>query len=288
MRKHDAKTIAFNLSGATVISVVVVYMVQSFLTTPKVELCSKRYAQGQQFALDDENGKPLSPIELQARMGMKEWGVLSNASVSTRDAASGTKSISIKLDKAEGGQQNDGESNGASFTWPVASLSSARAACLSYDVKLPNEFQTGIRLRLPGVAAIGAPPLDNSGNVIEDAEPRDLAFNIGISTRGDVGVEVSGVAGQSMWLGGTRYKRMEIGDWVKVEQEVVWNDPGKDNGTVRVWMNGRLVIDNQKVNLRRLPEQYFTGVNAETRYVARELGKPIAIEMTPFIVQWKK
>jgi hypothetical protein len=154
-------------------------------------------------------------------------------------------------------------------------------------VKLPDEFEPGARVRLPGVSATGAPPLDNSGNVIEDAETRDLSFNVGISTRGDMGVEVSGAGGQGMWLGG-RSNRMVIGDWVRIEQEVVWNEAGKDNGTVRVWMNGRLIIDNQKVNLRRLPEQYFTGVNAETRYVVRELTKPITVSMTPFMVQWKK
>ncbi len=43
--------------------------------------CSARYPAPMRFALNTSDGKLLSPIELQARVGLNEWGINENAKV---------------------------------------------------------------------------------------------------------------------------------------------------------------------------------------------------------------
>ena len=59
---------------------------------------------------------------------------------------------------------------------------------------------------------------------------------------------------------------MATGRWTKIEQEVVLNDPGQKNGTLRLWLDGELIAENQRVELRKDDKVMLTGVLAAIGY----------------------
>lgn len=288
MRKHDAKTIVFNLSGATVISVAVLYIVHDFLVRPAVLPCSQRYAASQQFGISGRTGRPMSPIELQARVGIRESGILQNAAVTTNPDIENSNKIDVKLAKLDDEDVTAKPANGISFLWPVASVAKVEAVCVSYDVMLPEKMKPGFRIRLPGVAATGAPVSNGTTGTADTSEPlADVALNIGVSEHGEAGVEMNGIYSQSQWLSGKRTVRWPRGNWVRVEQEVILNEAGKENGTIRFWLNGALVVDNSELMLRRKSHQRFRGLSADTLYT-QGVGDPVTVSMSPFTIQWQK
>lgn len=44
--------------------------------------------------------------------------------------------------------------------------------------------------------------------------------------------------------------RAEPGKWMQLKQSVTVNDPDKSNGRIRVWVNGRMVLDRKDLRLR--------------------------------------
>ncbi|KAJ3051238.1 hypothetical protein HK097_007777 [Rhizophlyctis rosea] len=70
----------------------------------------------------------------------------------------------------------------------------------------------------------------------------------------------NGVYGNSIGRGAFTYTP---GKWQTLMQRIVLNDPGKTNGRVQVWSNGKLVIDFNKVMWRDKPFG-FVGIDFET------------------------
>jgi hypothetical protein len=81
------------------------------------------------------------------------------------------------------------------------------------------------------------------------------------------------------------------GRWVKLEEEVVLNDPKQSDGILRVWLDGTLAIDRSDLAYRDRPETTITGVNANVHYghedPAGGAPKDATIWLTPFEIRWK-
>ncbi len=81
MKPINLNSVLFNVAGLGLVVFLAGYMIQSALTTETVPGCSKRYGDGQQFSLTTSEGAPMTPIELQARLPSRAWGLLTNARV---------------------------------------------------------------------------------------------------------------------------------------------------------------------------------------------------------------
>lgn len=275
MSKFNKNAVLFNLGGASILVFVAGYMATSFIATHTVEQCSLRFPAGVQFALDGANGAPLSSIEMQAQAGMRAWGMLENAKVIQSDDAVAPKRLAVTLAPTSSGESET--ENGMGFVWPVSSLQAANSACLSYSVMLPADASLNAPARLPGIAGFD-----------EDADPdaQMMMAHMGWSSTGEVGVEIRAPASNEGWIGAKKKTNWPLGRWVRVDQEVVLNTPGKSNGVVRVWVDGELRLENESLNMRPSTEMKLSGVVADTGYV-RKQGEPTTVSMTPFVVQWK-
>lgn len=58
--------------------------------------------------------------------------------------------------------------------------------------------------------------------------------------------------------------RFQAGEWNTLTQYVKLNDPGSENGCIKVWFNGRLVIAAQDINVRDYADVGFSGVHFQT------------------------
>ena len=85
-----------------------------------------------------------------------------------------------------------------------------------------------------------------------------------------------------------RTAELPRGRWVSVDQEVILNTPGKSDGVLRVWLDGRLSFENRTVAFRTDAAAAVRGILAEVAHArqpgARDDASPVLV--TPFEFRW--
>ena len=243
MRDINSGAIVFNLSGGAILITVFAYMGFAFFHTDIVAPCTARYPAGKQFALDSQRGNLLTPIELQGRAGSREWGILTNAQI--LGSGAGNDAV-MQVSLASTDVDDETARNGVGFTWQSAELAKATSACLSYRVFLPASFAFAKPGYLPGLYA--------ASDIAElDAKTPSDGFvaRVGWAQGGDSGVEVRSVGAGTLWQGATvESGPWPLGRWVPVEQEIALNSKGAGDGILRLWIDGKLRIENRSLALK--------------------------------------
>lgn len=279
MSLPSMNSIMFNVAGGAVLLTVGTYMLSSFFWTPAIAPCAERYPAGFQMSFDGPGGKPMTPIDLQARSGSREWGLIQNASVVAGDKGSSDSVLDVKLapTDAEGGTPQ----NGIGFTWQPHEIGGAKSACLSYRVFMPTDFTFKERGRLPGL--FGAPDVSQ----LDEPQTDDsFAVRVGWGQAGDSGLEVRMPTSPGTWEIPNRKVIWPLGRWVNIQQEVLLNTPDKEDGAVRLWLDGALTIDRVGLSLRTSAQTPIAGVVADIGY-AHTLSTPAHVRVSPFILQWQ-
>lgn len=280
MYKATTLNLIFNGVGALIGLIVVGYVAYSALHTETEPPCSERYPPPTRFALQTSGGALLSPIELQARVGLREWGVIENATVvSVAEAPTGA-ALEVKLANVAGGDSDPARrANGVDFRWSPHGVAPAQAACLSYSVWLPDGFAFNDGGILPGI--IGASPA--AAGQAEEA----TRFGVRLQWRADrMGELTIAVPGSHYRPIIQRALPLPTGRWIGVEQEVVLNAPGEANGVVRLWVDGEIKAEDTGVALRTDENARITGVLADIGYL-REPAKVGALRLSPFELAWR-
>lgn len=268
----------FNIAGVAVLLTAAGYMVVSFVMTPAVLLCSARFPTGVQMTYDAPNGQPLTPVELQGRSGLREWGLLKNAKVVPANGMTGGV---LEVSLASTDDEDKANQNGVSFTWQPHQLSKASAACLSYSVYLPEKFAFNEPGFLPGL--FGASDLSQ----VDEKVPLDgFAARIGWAQAGDFGVDMRVSTVSGYWEGASSKTVWPRGRWVKVEQEIQLNKPGQSDGVMQVWLDGALTINAGGLKLRDTAQSVMSGAVSDIGY-ARTLSDPAIVRVSPFVLQWQ-
>ena len=283
MKQQKLESILFNLAGGFVVLTVVGYIASAELRGKVVQQCSARMQPGQQFSLENGKGQLLSPIELQAQSGSREWGVLNNTRNIKAAGAPLGKAIEVNI-KATG-NEDQADQNGLGFVWPVNALAKANSACLSYSAFLPGGFKFPEPGYLPGLFA------GSDLNTLDQIPPVGGAVaRMGWVSGGELGVEVRAPGTNGYWVGASNLSGANTywptGRWVAIEQEVKLNTPGKTDGLVRVWVDGELKVEALELDLRGSDHFALSGVVSDIGY-ARTASDAVAIQVSPFIVQWQ-
>ena len=279
MKKLNAQSFIFNIAGGVMLVTVVGYMVKEQIKGHTVQRCSERYAAGEQFALQNGRGDLLSAIELQARSGSREWGILKNTKVVKASGAPLGRALQVSLTSTQNEDQAD--QNGLGYVWPVASMSNSKSACLNYSVMIPRSFKFTEPGYLPGLfAGNSATALDQHPSV------GGMVARMGWVQAGELGVELRAPAIPGAWLGGLSTVEWPTGRWVSVEQEVRLNTPGKADGVVRVWIDGSLRVEDAALDLRGSDQFALSGVVSDIGY-AHTASVPADFQVSPFVVQWQ-
>ena len=58
--------------------------------------------------------------------------------------------------------------------------------------------------------------------------------------------------------------RFEAGVWTLIEQQLILNEPGKTNGSIKLWVDEKLVIDQAGLRLRDIPQLKINGIMFST------------------------
>lgn len=280
MQNPKHLSLLINVAGALVGLAVVGYVVYAAFHTEVEQPCSARYPAATRFSLTTSDGKPLTAIQLQARAGARDLGVIDNASVVQVEGAPSPDVLEVKLRKLPGDADTSATArNGIAFRWAPPGIEGASSACLTYSLWLPDKFAfdgggtlPGIFARIPGSPAQDAPADQLSVTPQWDGEGRPM---LGATLRGGGIRRMSSLASP-----------LQTNRWLKVEQEVVLSDPGAPNGVARLWVDGELAVDDQNAPLRKDPDKRITGVLVETGY-RRATEEPAILRLSPFEISVK-
>ena len=156
----------------------------------------------------------------------------------------------------------DAPAGGAQFYAPVLAGHDAKAACLGYRVRFEDGFAFARGGKLPGLyGTAGAAVTSASGcRTVNDEAGFSARLMWRSGGRGEVYAYTqnkSARCGESLGRGNWRFP---VGRWVAVEEEVILNATGRDDGRVRVWIDGALVLDQGGLIYRSSPAVQIQGL----------------------------
>lgn len=289
MASFNKNMILLNAAGLIIAATVGGYFVREALFPAQAAPCETGYGNATELVFERANGQLFSPVDLQARFGGKEWGLLENARIVRIKEEENTPVLEVVIPKGSINPDHPtAPKGGIGFRWAPSNMSGARAACLNYSVFLPSDFDFKKGGKLPGLFG-GSGPTEGSR-----ADGKN-----GFSTRymwrdrgdGEVHAFVPGAPegrGQSIDRGKFRLER---GKWNTLTQEVVLNDPGQKNGLLRVWLDGELVIQQKGMHYRDTDALTVDGVIADVFYGGSDPSyaapKDTRIMLSPFQVRWR-
>jgi hypothetical protein len=276
-------TTALLLNGAVALIAVasMVAMGRSILVGDEAEPCRARYTNAVQWSLQRDDGGLPTASDLQARLGATDWGIIDRVTVVKAEHGAG-RALAVDLSGARAlGQSAQSGPPGAGFEWAPQSAGPVMAACASYAFKLDRQFDFAPGGRLPGL--LGGP----SGST--RAAPDAFSVRLAWDDKGNLDI-LSHMPGASAPRLANERSGTELprGRWVSVDQEVVLNTPGRADGLVRVWLDGKLHFESRKVAFRADSQAAVRGVLAEVAY-ARPPGarkSESRVLVTPFEFRW--
>lgn len=242
-----------NASSLLLGVVVVGYIVYDMTYTATTPPCSQRYGAAMRFPLHGADGKPFSAVALQARAGSgRNPGVLENASVVAVAGGPLPDALQVALrDVPDTSKADDAPRNGVEFRWTPFGQVIGTAACLSYHLHLPPNFDLGGGGVLPGL---------ESGGSADSARAGSNGFSV--QTRWDEHGQPlmwsSNESADTVRLTGA--SSLPIDRWAHIEQEAVLNTPGRNDSVLRLWIDGSLVAESTNLNLRTDPAAQISRV----------------------------
>jgi hypothetical protein len=242
------------------------------------------------FSWQRPSGEMLTAADLQAKLGGRDWGLLDNTRFVKVEGGPAPAALEVDLRKSAARAAGRETRSGMGFKWLPSQLKHASAACLAYSVWLPRDFEFASGGSLPGLYGGG-----------EDAEEpsargrRTTVFSTRHRWREDAKAEVEAITieapdGQPIPIDPTWFK-LTPGRWVRFEQEVVLNTPGRRDGVLRVWIDGDLRLERRLAYIDKAGHG-FRGISGDVHYgradqVATIAGKDASIRLSPFEIRWR-
>ena len=278
-----------NSAAGVVALLMVVLAVRGIMHKEIVPQCSERFANGTLFGLQNKAGAPIGAPDLQARLAGRDWGLLENLKLVAMKDGPAAVAMQIAMPKHAAKPDEDVQpKSGMGFTWLLPSIAEAKAACLTYNVMLPEAFDFGAGGMLPGLfggetAEMPSPTTKGAFMVRNTWGPDGLA-----KVRTVTSTEPRGLGFQI----DPESLQLPRGRWVRIEQELVLNTPGADDGILRLWVDGKLYHENLKFAARSDERAQFRGVIADVHYgtsgqTLTAVPKSTSIQVTPFELRWQ-
>ncbi|HRK17520.1 MAG TPA: hypothetical protein PK970_01060 [Hyphomicrobiaceae bacterium] len=283
MKFKDRRLVAINVVAGLLIAGAAVSFVKHSFARPSFEVCSARYNRGTILGLE-ENGSPVAPSAIQASAFGHDRGVLDNLVIEPVAKAPAKHVMTIDVSgerNTSGGKPHPG----VEFPWTPQSLTGVDAACLTYDVYIPENFAFADGAVLPGFYAI-----TKNGGDYSDTIRVDTRLVWGAQGEAELLVYANGQTGEARTKYPVYDRTFPRGRWVRVEKEIVLNTPGVKNGIVRMWFNGNLETEVRAADLRDDANIAIAGVASIVQRKGRT-DKPVETERTqvrisPYQVRW--
>jgi len=270
-----------NAVGGMIFLIVGSYFAWDLTRSTEIPPCSARFGVPTQMSFQKANGTVLSPPEFQARVGINERGVIEKTQI---HRVIGDKPLVLNIQL--GGPLS--EDTGVRFGWTLAGLDKAAGACLAYNVFVPSTFNFGNGGTLPGL-------FGQASGVVADDAVSGVEAALSWNDQGNLvqSVQFSGSTAALQNAQPTHLMTMANlprGRWARIEQEAVFNTPDVADGTVRLWVDGRLALEHTQLMLRLHPGIRWAGTLADVRYLTSHSGvdrPPTLVQLTPPQMSWK-
>ncbi len=291
MKMPSTQAIVINIASLVIIASAAATQISAFFNPPQLASCPARFAKAVRLGVE-RAGVLLTASDVQSVSAGVDYGVMENLSVQKFTGAPSSSGFKVSL--AAGTAQprrSQVKGGGISFPWvPQALPENVSAACLSYDVFVPDDFDFGGGGTLPGL--FGASP---SQGVAMD-EKVDTRFvwsgngkprlHMMLSTKDKYVTDYTpedprGILGR--------------GRWIRIDQEVRLNEPGQANGLVRLWVDGVFRSETTGAELRYSGDMHLQGVMVDVYFGAQphdgnggegRATKDEKILLTPFELRW--
>lgn len=287
--KIETDKLLFNAAGVLIGLFAVGWVVSDMFAVETTKVCAARYNVSTLLPIKNERGELLSPIELQAMAGTREYGMLEQARIASVAGAPAPVVLQIAIPQglAKSKRGADDTPSGVGMRWAPPEIAGATSACLTYSAFLPADFEAGDGGMLPGL--YGGSRFDGY-----DRGEKKPGFAARVMWRdnanGDVTVQGPRIADKSAASIGRDRFQFKRGRWVQIEQEVVLNTPGKPDGVYRLWVDGVMRLERYKLQWRDEAGTTIDGVVGNVGYgTVDKPGKaPRAsqISLTPFELRW--
>ncbi|MGQ7249847.1 polysaccharide lyase [Halomonas sp. V046] len=235
----------------------------SHLGVPSVAACSERYP----LVASPTPALGLQSADEAIREGFsttRTWGTEDNVELLGGGAS---RSTALRVGYPEGtSSPGDTEVGGAGFYSAPEGFSGRDHACLRYAVRFEDGFDFVKGGKLPGLYGGEAP---SGGDKVTGENGFSLRYMWRENGQGELYEYVADSResdddsdyGDSVGRGLFSFP---TGQWVTLEQEVILNDPGQENGVVRVWVDGRPVLEQQGMVYRTSDDVTIDGLMFST------------------------
>lgn len=247
--------ILFNGAALLIVGASVAAVVRYTFMADDIAACSTRYEHGTQLSLARPGGELLTPADLQARSSGADWGLIENARVIEVRNGPAKQAIEVRFLRTNTNAPAAESKMGMGFTWTPRSAGKAAAACLTYSVFMPRDFDFAKGGRLPGFVAT-APDQDATASPVSSRVTWRESGGLDLRVQMADWPEPRRLTGDKTYI-------FPRGQWVSLEQEIVLNSPGAKDGLLRVWADGTMIFEKNNLALREKPETQVSGVLAE-------------------------
>ncbi|MBK1696158.1 polysaccharide lyase [Rhodovibrio salinarum] len=216
-----------------------------YVPRKRVAGCAQRYGDAARLGIDPgDTGQPLDKAIEQAKLG-RVWGVEKNASITSSPDGAAMEVVYPKGSYSPGA--DDAPRGGAGFVAEFGAGDGLERACLTYNVRFQDDFYFKKGGKLPGLYGGNAPTGGDEVTGTNGFSARLMWRSLGageayayvVNKPDDYGLSI----GRGAW-------QFQPGAWQAIQMEVVLNDPGRANGRLRVWVDGRQVIDKGQLVYR--------------------------------------
>ncbi|WP_447556354.1 polysaccharide lyase [Vreelandella sp. EE22] len=228
----------------------------AIVSTPQETPCSQRYALAE--------APSLAPTEdayhaiRQAFDTTRHWGTEENVErLASQDTGLDEAGLRVHY-PAGSSSPGDEPLGGAGFYSDPYSLEGAERACLSYKVRFPSGFDFVKGGKLPGLYGGDAP---SGGDSVDGEHGFSMRLMWREEGQGELYPYVVGFEGDSVGRGMWHYP---AGSWVTIEQELLLNDPHRENGIARIWIDGQPVLEQRNIVFRTTPDITIDGLMFST------------------------
>ncbi|GGX95211.1 hypothetical protein GCM10007160_23450 [Litchfieldella qijiaojingensis] len=230
------------------------------LTVPQEAPCSQRYPLVANPAPAMGSETPKDAVR-QGFGTKRDWGTEENVEILS-PSATGLNEPGLRVHYPEGtSSPGDTEKGGAGFYAEEAALMSSDRGCLQYRVRFESGFDFVKGGKLPGLYGGEAPSGGTNANGENGFSMRFMWREDGQGELYEYVVNQDDKYGSSVGRGLWHFPP---GRWVTVEQEVILNTPGQEDGVARVWIDGQPILEQNGIVYRTTDDVRIDGLMFST------------------------
>jgi len=293
MAKPMSINLKANLIGIAAFAILGGYYLYGVANPELEKPCSTYYPPSVAINVEKSDGELISAETLQSRSSSQDWGLIDKLKV-VRASDAPVPSIFevfLKKDDVFGVFNKQG---GAAFPWQPSRFKEAKSVCVSFNVKLPEDFDFSAEGILPGVASKQVLIRDETDEYDDGELVRKFQAHPAWSRFGRIrflAYDPTNTSESGQFVIDTRTDLVP-GRWHKIEQEIVMNDEGVSNGVVRLWLDGDLVINEAAITLTKKPVKidtafYHVSHGTPLGHGKITLTKDSVVRISPMEISWK-